>query len=232
MTLPLDDLREAFSYDPGTGKLLRRATGKPAGVHVHSNSLVTEHFYWAYTGSGGRVRKRKRVAVVPLVVALHTGKWPARREYELVDTSKVDLRWGNIQRRFTDTEQRCMTCMEMLPYEAFHTDKSRKRSSRSPRCRECTRTYNKEWNRKSARRTLLKKYDLCETTYHRMLVEQDGVCKICGNTCSSNRSLAVDHCHKSGAVRGLLCRSCNVGLGHFKDDPKLLLLAAKYLLKT
>lgn len=232
MTLSLDDAHAAFSYDPDTGVLLRRSTGKPAGVHTHSGTPVVEYLYWAPTSGGGRVRKRKRLAVIPLVVALHINRWPKRKEYTLLNTGKLDLRWSNIQQRFTEAEQRCTVCMEMLPHDAFHIDRARKRSARSPKCRECTRTQNTEWNRKSARRALLKKYDLREIDYHRMLVEQGGGCKICGGTCTSGRRLAVDHCHKSGGVRGLLCRSCNVGLGHFKDSPKLLLLAAEYLLET
>lgn len=52
-----------------------------------------------------------------------------------------------------------------------------------------------------------------------------GKCAICGTT----EKLRVDHCHASGSLRGLLCDSCNKGLGFFKDDPKRLRAALRYL---
>ena len=50
-------------------------------------------------------------------------------------------------------------------------------------------------------------------------------CVICG----SDESLVVDHDHKTGKIRGMLCNHCNRGLGHFRDDPELLVFAAEYL---
>lgn len=50
-------------------------------------------------------------------------------------------------------------------------------------------------------------------------------CVICG----SDEPLVVDHDHKTGKIRGMLCNHCNRGLGHFRDDPELLQFAAIYL---
>jgi hypothetical protein len=71
-----------------------------------------------------------------------------------------------------------------------------------------------------------------------LLVEQDYLCAICGNplvkdfdSSSPIVTLAhqADHDHKTGQKRGLLCSSCNGGLGFFRDNPTLLRLAAFYL---
>lgn len=77
------------------------------------------------------------------------------------------------------------------------------------------------------------------TAMNEMSNRQRGVCKICGNIDvkvnktgeSRIQRLAVDHCHKTGKVRGLLCASCNGGLGLFKDDINLLKKATRYLTK-
>ena len=50
--------------------------------------------------------------------------------------------------------------------------------------------------------------------------------------CDSVEPLVVDHDHKTGVIRGMLCHHCNRGLGHFKDDPSLLEMAANYLAGT
>jgi len=57
-----------------------------------------------------------------------------------------------------------------------------------------------------------------------MLEEQSGVCYICKRICSSGRRLAVDHCHKTGVVRGLLCAVCNRSLGWFERRRETILL--------
>ena len=83
---------------------------------------------------------------------------------------------------------------------------------------------------------VLKKLGISFDDYLTMLKEQNGVCKICKQpeTTSNGHSgkikdLAVDHCHTSGKVRGLLCSSCNSGLGLFKDDVSVLKSAIEYL---
>src|SRR5947208_2912357 len=74
-------------------------------------------------------------------------------------------------------------------------------------------------------------YGLHSDDYHRMLVEQDGECAICRRPSVSVGPLFIDHDHDNNKVRGLLCNSCNLGLGNFKDDPYLLDDARTYLLE-
>ncbi len=63
-----------------------------------------------------------------------------------------------------------------------------------------------------------------------MLTNQGGKCAICRSSEPRGRGrFHVDHDHTSGKIRGLLCHHCNVGLGNFKDDVKILQTAIEYL---
>lgn len=65
-----------------------------------------------------------------------------------------------------------------------------------------------------------------------MLTTQGGVCAICRSddpAAPKGGAFAVDHDHATGRVRGLLCQKCNTALGGFRDNPKFLLAAIKYL---
>lgn len=61
-----------------------------------------------------------------------------------------------------------------------------------------------------------------------MIEQQGGRCPICGGEVTVFDS-HVDHCHATGKVRGVLCRQCNIGLGHFHDDPAALRRAADFI---
>ncbi len=63
-----------------------------------------------------------------------------------------------------------------------------------------------------------------------MLQAQGGVCAICSASEPQGRGTwHIDHCHTAGHVRGVLCHHCNVGLGHFRDNPEVLSKAIDYL---
>ena len=78
---------------------------------------------------------------------------------------------------------------------------------------------------------IYKEFKLRPQQYIKMLEEQNYVCAICKGSDVGKR-LAVDHCHSSGKVRGLLCQKCNMGLGHFEDSIYYLKEAVKYLTKS
>lgn len=81
---------------------------------------------------------------------------------------------------------------------------------------------------------LQKRYGISTVEYLAMMEAQGGRCAICGETPDPNakkgrRRLGVDHDHTTGAVRGLLCFPCNVGLGNFKDNVDVMSRAIAYL---
>lgn len=80
-------------------------------------------------------------------------------------------------------------------------------------------------------RRLLKLYNLTQEEYDAKLAEQNGGCAICGEQCKSGRTLAVDHCHVTGEVRGLLCANCNRAIGWLQDDQTLIRSALEYIVK-
>lgn len=69
-------------------------------------------------------------------------------------------------------------------------------------------------------------YRITQEERARHLAEANGCCRICTR---SDVELVIDHSHATGAVRGMLCRRCNQGLGLFLDDSKLMRKAAGYL---
>lgn len=73
---------------------------------------------------------------------------------------------------------------------------------------------------------LKRRYGISLEEYQKMYDAQGGLCAICNDPYDI---LCVDHCHKTGTVRGLLCDACNHGLGRFKDEPNLLSRAIDYL---
>lgn len=103
-------------------------------------------------------------------------------------------------------------------------------------CYDCRKEVNRkqdlkrsDYRKKISRSAYLKRtYGISDEDYHEMLEKQNGKCLICGSE-SIDRKHAVDHCHKTGKIRGLLCDSCNRGLGMFKDNPESLRKAASYV---
>jgi hypothetical protein len=106
--------------------------------------------------------------------------------------------------------------------------------------KEYMRRYFKQY--REAKPEIFRAYELkrrrgiAASEYDRMMAEQDGKCAICGkpetaihHRTGEPRALAVDHCHTSGKVRGLLCTGCNAVLGYAKDSIPTLEAAIRYL---
>ena len=74
---------------------------------------------------------------------------------------------------------------------------------------------------------LYKRLGITMTDYFAMAEAQEWKCKIC-NIIPKTR-MHLDHCHKTMKVRGLLCGTCNKGLGQFRDNPEILEAAARYI---
>lgn len=75
------------------------------------------------------------------------------------------------------------------------------------------------------------KYGLTLKQFADMVKKQNGLCLICKKPQIDKKKLCVDHDHKTGKIRGLLCDHCNKGLGHVREDIKILEAMVKYLKK-
>ena len=102
-------------------------------------------------------------------------------------------------------------------------------TARTPQRRAYEAEYRSrpETKAKSVAKQRRYRYGITDDEYAAMVLASGGLCAICNEAMGDD--ICVDHCHDSGAVRGLLCRNCNFGLGHFRDDPARLTAALAYL---
>jgi hypothetical protein len=111
------------------------------------------------------------------------------------------------------------------------------KEKRTAQIAEYQKTKPQEWRLSIGRKHHLKtRYTITPKEYEAKLISQDYCCAICGKDVADNIrggipvALSVDHCHKSGSLRDLLCFHCNSFLGHAKDNPEVLAKAAQYLI--
>lgn len=128
--------------------------------------------------------------------------------------------------------KRCSRCGENKPQDAFYRSKG-KRDGLHNQCKACQTVTAKTYYDAKGHATqrawwLHKKYGITEEARSRLLEWSNGGCSICGARPEDSK-LDVDHDHKTGKVRGILCRSCNLALGMLKDDKRLLHIAIAYL---
>lgn len=130
----------------------------------------------------------------------------------------------------------CTRCKVLLTLDYFHSYKdpfgNPKRRTICKNCRSIDQKERYKKNPEKHRTYIYKtKYGITIEEYDQMVVEQGGRCKICGTNTPNchHKRFVVDHNHTTCEVRGLLCSTCNTGLGNFFDNPDTLLKAAQYL---
>ena len=102
-----------------------------------------------------------------------------------------------------------------------------------PKCKKKALTRRRKelgtYSEINRRHNIKKLYGITPEQYDELLTAQSGVCAICHNGCGTYPNLSVDHDHRTGVIRGLLCNVCNRFMGMAGDDPDLLRAAADFL---
>ena len=160
----------------------------------------------------------------------------------VLQTAPACLKCGQSKQRYgrTDIRWRCRSC-ESMSGKAYYSSHKKKSSAKRKRWyaanRERSLKLNQEWRKRNPARwyelwrnnQLKRDFGITLDQYKESLAKQNGVCAICGGPPSAGKAFAVDHDHLTDRLRGLLCQSCNNGLGRFKDNPELLDRASSYL---
>ena len=109
----------------------------------------------------------------------------------------------------------------------------RNRAKHYAMCKETIAKKPEQYAKRHRKYLLMHNYNLTEEQYREMLIAQNNLCAICGTDKPTGKwkVFAVDHNHKTGEVRELLCNECNRGIGLLKDNAELLQKAADYILK-
>ena len=91
--------------------------------------------------------------------------------------------------------------------------------------------YAKRNPKKLRNNSLKSQYGITLEEFNDKMSLQQHKCVICGNEFKNTKDAHMDHCHTSGKIRDILCKGCNIGLGHFKESIPTLLSAVQYLIK-
>ena len=202
----IERIKDVLSYNPDTGEFTWKKqtakhdrTGKRAGSFDHRGYLIINLDKGDLLG--------QRVAWI-----LMNGEIPPGRLY-FRDKNPSNLKWSNLALN-----------RGIKGYD-----------SGTPEGRSA---YGKAWRAANVSKAkdydLKKKFGISIRQYEDMFLAQHGKCAICDQRETSKRngnkmSLCVDHNHKTGAIRALLCRGCNQGIGNFLENPELLKKAISYI---
>ena len=160
--------------------------------------------------------------------------WADARRKQASDRMKAYWADGVIRQRRSRSAQKpamCPDCGE-TDVSKFYTDAKNRRTN--ARCKECHKKHcSSAWHSKTPIEKQASRvhsmYGITAQEYIEMHAKQGGKCAICKETPNTKRGLHVDHCHKTGKVRGLLCHGCNVAIGSLKESVETLERAIKYL---
>lgn len=124
----------------------------------------------------------------------------------------------------------CSMCKKEKSWTEYYPRKDRS-GGITAGCKECLKVSRDKYKDRAKEVRRWRDFKITPKEYNTMFLEQEGKCCICGKEEHEmqQNSLCVDHCHKTDKVRGLLCHSCNVGLGRFKDNIEYLKNAINYL---
>ncbi|MFF5145742.1 endonuclease VII domain-containing protein [Streptomyces sp. NPDC013157] len=111
----------------------------------------------------------------------------------------------------------CLKCGEVKPWSEWHRNATAS-DGLSTRCKECRAAEGRAGH-------LKRNYNLTEAERDALIAAQYGLCAICLDA----PPVHVDHCHKTGRVRGVLCFNCNSAIGKLRDKPDAARRAAAYL---
>jgi hypothetical protein len=133
------------------------------------------------------------------------------------------VKWPFIPISEDGTKRLCNSCQTMLPWEVFFFDK--KTGKHRGQCRDCVKKLRQQRDERDPERTerikrqgwLRRRFAITLEAYETLFNAQGGACAICGRP-EYTRSLAVDHDHTTGVVRGLLCTRCNLRLGNLEKS--------------
>lgn len=201
-------VREVLDYNPASGKFVWKVS---LSKNVKAGSI-------AGGGAGGNGYRYITIEGFEIPAArlawfYMSGEWP-RTKVQFIDGDKKNLRFANLT----------------LSIGVHGEFDFQTREGRTAYLRE----YRKANPDKEKARALREGFSLSLEQYQEMHDRQGGKCAICGQPEMQMRNgkikaLAVDHNHKTGAIRGLLCCDCNQGIGKLKDDVTVLQNAIRYL---
>lgn len=204
-----EEVSRYISYDPETGVMLRRERSGQRGAIGTDATTIRK----AKDGRGQNASYRwVWLHGVPIPAAriawlLSHGEWPTTRVM-FKNSDTLDLRLENLR---------------VAEFKSMATTGANGKKHWR-RARDDDHTYN-----------LKNLYGLTLGEHEKILASQGGVCKVCHKLELRRHkdggavALHVDHDHETGAVRGLLCHKCNIGLGSFDDNPERLRAAADYI---